>query len=56
MERRDVASHTPRAETMRRVLEVMDERFGGPLTWLEQHGFGATEQRRLRARLRDPAA
>src|SRR5215210_3340530 len=39
METRDVASHTPRAETMRRVLELFDERFGGPAAWLEGHGF-----------------
>jgi protein-tyrosine phosphatase len=52
MELRDVASHTPRAETMDRVLTLLDERFGGPLSWLETHGFGAVEQAALRARLR----
>ena len=52
MELRDVASHTPRAETMDRVLTLLDERFGGPLGWLETHGFGAAEQAALRARLR----
>ena len=45
--------HTPRAETMRRVLELLDERWGGPAGWLEAHGFGADEQAALRARLRD---
>jgi protein tyrosine/serine phosphatase len=53
MARRDVASHTPRAETMRRVLELLDERFGGPLGWLADHGFGTGEQQRLGARLLD---
>jgi protein tyrosine/serine phosphatase len=53
MARRDVDSHTPRAETMQRVLELLDERFGGPVGWLEQHGFGAAERAALRARLRD---
>jgi len=53
MTRRDVASHTPRAESMRRVLELLDERWGGPIGWLETHGFGAEEQAALRARLRD---
>jgi protein tyrosine/serine phosphatase len=53
MTRRDVASHTPRAETMRRVLELLHERHGGPLGWLDEHGFGAGDQARLRARLRD---
>jgi protein tyrosine/serine phosphatase len=38
MERRDVASHTPRAD---------------PMNWLDAHGFGPEEQVRLRARLRD---
>ncbi|MCZ2821742.1 tyrosine-protein phosphatase [Modestobacter sp. VKM Ac-2977] len=53
MTRRDVASHTPQAESMRRVLELLDERWGGPVGWLEQHGFGADEQAALRSRLRD---
>jgi protein tyrosine/serine phosphatase len=53
MERRDVASHTPRADTMDRVLTLLDERFGGPTGWLEAHGFGPDEQAALRARLRD---
>jgi protein-tyrosine phosphatase len=53
MDTRDIASHTPRAETMDRVLTLMDERFGGPLGWLDSHGFGAEEQAALRSRLRD---
>jgi protein tyrosine/serine phosphatase len=53
MERRDVASHTPRAETMDRVLTILDERHGGALGWLEAHGFGAADQQALRSRLRD---
>jgi protein-tyrosine phosphatase len=53
MEQRDVASHTPRAETMDRLLTLLDERHGGPTGWLEAHGFGAAEQAALRARLRD---
>ena len=53
MEQRDIASHTPRAETMDRVLRLLDERFGGPVGWLTAHGFGADEQTALRARLRD---
>ena len=54
MTSRDVATHTPRAETMRRVLEILDERDGGPLGWLSAHGFGEDEQAALRARLRTP--
>lgn len=53
MTNREVAVHTPRAETMRRLLEILRERHGGPLGWLEEHGFGAGEQAALRARLRD---
>jgi protein tyrosine/serine phosphatase len=51
MERREVASHTPRAETMERVLTLLDERFGGAACWLRDHGFGDDEQALLRARL-----
>ena len=50
---RDVASHTPRAGTMDRVLTLLDEQHGGPSAWLDAHGFGADEQAALRARLRD---
>jgi protein-tyrosine phosphatase len=53
MERRDVASHTPRAETMDRVLTLLDERFDGAIGWLDAHGFGADERTALRSRLRD---
>ncbi|MCV2490188.1 tyrosine-protein phosphatase [Geodermatophilus sp. YIM 151500] len=53
MERRDVDSHTPRAASMARLLALLDERHGGPLGWLEAHGFGARDRRALRARLRD---
>ena len=52
MERRDIASHTPRAATMDRVLGLLDERFDGPVGWLQTHGFGAADQAALRARLR----
>jgi protein-tyrosine phosphatase len=50
---RDVASHTPRAETMDRVLTLLDERYGGATGWLDAHGFGSKEQAALRSRLRD---
>ncbi|HET6393491.1 MAG TPA: tyrosine-protein phosphatase [Blastococcus sp.] len=53
MTSRGIAVHTPRAVTMDRVLTLLDERHGGPLGWLETHGFGADEQAALRARLRD---
>jgi hypothetical protein len=53
MEHRDVALHTPRAETMERVLALLDETHGGPAGWLREHGFGDDEQALLRSRLRD---
>ncbi len=52
MTTRGVASHTPRAETMRRVLELLEARHGGPVGWLTENGFGPDEQAALRARLR----
>jgi hypothetical protein len=53
MERRDIASHTPRAATMDRFLTLLAERSGGPVGWLTEHGFGPDDQAALRARLRD---
>jgi len=44
-------SHRPRAETMQRVLEILDERHGGAGGWLAEHGFGPREQDALRGRL-----
>lgn len=32
-------SRLPRAEYLERVLEVLDERHGGPAGWLAEHGF-----------------
>ena len=52
MDHRDLARHTPRADTMDRLLTVLDERFGGPVGWLTAHGFGPEDQAALRARLR----
>ena len=44
-------SHRPRPETMRRFLELLDERHGGAPAWLERHGFGDEDQAALRDRL-----
>ncbi len=49
---REIGVHTPRADTMDRVLTLLQERHGGPVGWLQAHGFGADEQAALRARLR----
>jgi hypothetical protein len=53
MDGHDLARHTPRAETMERVLALLDERHGGPAGWLREHGFDDADQAVLRARLRD---
>src|SRR3954469_5990978 len=51
LEGRPDESHRPRAETMARVLELLDERSSGPHGWLDAHGFGAAELSALRGRL-----
>jgi protein tyrosine/serine phosphatase len=51
LEGRPDESHRPRPETMARVLELLDERSGGPCGWLDDHGFGAVERAALRDRL-----
>lgn len=48
---RTLDSHRPRAETIERFLELVDERHGGPLEWLARHGFDVDEAAALRARL-----
>ena len=39
-------AHVPRAETMQRVLAVLDEHYGGPEGWLGSHGLDAAGLRR----------
>jgi protein tyrosine/serine phosphatase len=48
---RPIHDHAPRAETMERVLDVLDERHGGALGWLERAGFDTDDAAALRARL-----
>lgn len=48
---RPVDSHRPRPETMRRFLEVLDERYGGVGGWLTDNGFGPEDQAHLKSRL-----
>jgi protein-tyrosine phosphatase len=45
------AAHAARAETIERVLDVLDDRHGGPLGWLDGAGFGADAAAAHRARL-----
>ena len=44
-------SHRPRARTMERFLDYLDEHAGGPLGWLTAAGFTAEDVTRLRSRL-----
>jgi protein-tyrosine phosphatase len=44
-------SHRPRARTMERFLDYLDEHVGGPSGWLASAGFDASDADRLRARL-----
>jgi len=47
----DPAHHTARPESMARILELLDERHGGPAGWLGEHGFDGDDALALRARL-----
>jgi protein-tyrosine phosphatase len=51
MQTDDPQHHAARPESMARVLELLDERHGGPAGWLREHGFGEDEAAALRARL-----
>ena len=48
---RPAGAFAPRPETMERVIEILDDRYGGPLGWLKEAGFGADDAAALRARL-----
>ena len=39
-------SRMPRPETLQRVFAALDERYGGPVGWLERHGFDPEPLRR----------
>ncbi|QGN56955.1 tyrosine-protein phosphatase [Nostocoides sp. HKS02] len=47
-----LAHHTPRAETMERILTVLAQRHGGAAGWLGEQGWSQAEVDALRARLR----
>jgi len=53
LEGRPEDSHRPRAETMSRALELVDERHDGAAGWLAGHGFDAVDADALRRRLVD---
>jgi len=50
-----VEDDAPRAQTMVAFLQQLDERYGGVLQWLAEHGFGPGEVAALRAQLVGPA-
>ncbi len=45
--------HRPRAEVMAGFLHQLDERYGGPVAWLQANGLTDDELAHLRKRLRD---
>jgi protein-tyrosine phosphatase len=47
----DPQDHAPAPGTMERVLELVDDRFGGSVAWLSAHGLRAPDFERLRRRL-----
>jgi hypothetical protein len=47
----DPRRHAPMPGSMERVLELVDERWGGSLAWLSAHGVGDSDLQRLRDRL-----
>lgn len=51
MQTSDPMHHAARPESMERVLQLLDERHGGTLGWLDAQDFGADEATALRARL-----
>ena len=51
LEGHDPRTHAPVAGTMERVLELVDEGFGGSAAWLSAHGLTDAELERLRRRM-----
>ena len=51
LEGHDPRQHAPQPGTMERVLELVDEQFGGAEAWLSAHGLDRLDLERLRRRL-----
>jgi hypothetical protein len=51
LEGRDPRAHAPLPGTMERVLELVDDAFGGSTQWLSSHGLTDADLRRLRSRI-----
>jgi hypothetical protein len=54
LEGHDPQQHAPIVGTMERVLQLVDERFGGSAAWLAAHGLSKPDLARLRRRLGSP--
>ncbi|MEV0380827.1 tyrosine-protein phosphatase [Nonomuraea sp. NPDC050643] len=53
LDSRPADDHRPRPGNIEQFLSVLDERFGGPMGWLVQHGWTSADTEAMRARLRD---
>jgi protein tyrosine/serine phosphatase len=53
LDSRPADTHMPHPRTMEKFLAIIDERFGGPLGWLERHGWTDEDTTALRTTLRD---
>jgi protein-tyrosine phosphatase len=51
LEGHDAQELAPVPGTMERLLELVDQRFGGSAAWLSAHGLGDADLKRLRRRL-----
>jgi protein-tyrosine phosphatase len=51
LEGHDPQDHAPVPGTIERLLELVDERFGGSVAWLAAYGLGDADLERLRRRL-----
>lgn len=52
LDARPADDHMPRARYIEQFFAVLDDRFGGPLGWLSQHGWTDEDTAAMRARLR----
>jgi protein-tyrosine phosphatase len=51
LDSRPADTHMPHADTMEKFLTILDERHGGPLGWLELHGWTSDDTTALRTAL-----
>ena len=51
LDSRPADSHMPHAYTMEKFLTILDERYDGPVGWLERHGWTGDDTTTLRSAL-----